>query len=211
MTLHELLYEAAEWRLLGLLFECPRERWRAEIERLACELPSAELRAAVAAVDDAATEGQYHSVFGPGGPAPPREATYRDTLELGSLVSELAMYYDAFGYAPAIDEPPDHVAVEAGFVAYLKLKEAYARADGNEEHAALACTAAAQFIRDHLALMAAPLAAILDTSHLEYLARASAILAGRVGPAPRSTLLPMLQPSDDDDDTGGAEFECAAT
>lgn len=209
MNLNELLREAAEWRLLGLLFECPDAAWRTELENLACELEDEPLRAAVAAVNEAATEGQYHSVFGPGGPAPPREATYRETLELGSLLSELAMYYNAFGYAPHIAEPPDHVGVEIGFVAYLKLKEAYAHAEGDDARAEMAARAAAQFVADHLALIASPLAEVLGTSHLEYLARASQILAARVGPSPRSTRLPMLQGAPDDEE--GGEFTCATS
>jgi nitrate reductase assembly molybdenum cofactor insertion protein NarJ len=209
MNLAELLHEAAEWRLLGLLFECPAPGWRDEIERLAREVPNESLRAAAAAVDEVATEGQYHSVFGPGGPAPPREATYRDTLELGSLLSELSLYYAAFGYAPYLQEPPDHVAIEIGFVAYLKLKEAYAHADGNEEHASLAARATAQFLSDHLALIASPLSETLGASHLEYLAQASRILAARVGPAPRSVRLPILRA--DPDDEGGDEFACATS
>jgi nitrate reductase assembly molybdenum cofactor insertion protein NarJ len=209
MTTSELLHDAAEWHLLGLLFECPGADWRRRVEAIAREVHDDGLRAAVAAIDDTATEGQFHSVFGPGGPAPPREATYRDTLELGSLLSELAVYYDAFGFMPRIEEPPDHVAVEIGFVAYLKFKEGYARATGREEDAEVAARAAAAFIADHLAMMASPLADVLRHSHLEYLACASQILAARVGPAPRSTMLPMLQPSDEDD--GGGAFECAGS
>lgn len=208
MNLNQLLGEAAEWRLLGLLFECPTGRWRDEIAALAGEVPSDALRAAAVAIDEGATEGQYHSVFGPGGPAPPREATYRDTVELGSLMSDLAVYYDAFGFAPRSDEPPDHIAVEIGFVAYLKLKEAYALAEGDDERVALAARAASQFISDHLARLASPLAQTLRHSHLEYLAQASRILAERVGAPPRSAMLPMLPMIDDDD---GSEFVCAAS
>jgi nitrate reductase assembly molybdenum cofactor insertion protein NarJ len=202
-----LVRDAAEWRLIGRLFECPTGAWRGEIEALARELGDADLIAAVDAAGEVATEGQYHSVFGPGGPAPPREATYHDTLELGSLMSELAGYYDAFAYTPPIDESPDHIAVEIGFVAYLRLKEAYARAAGDDEHAALAAAAAARFIADHLAMHATPLANVLAASHLEYLARASRLLAARVGPRPRTGRLPVLPNDPYDED--GSEFVCA--
>jgi hypothetical protein len=128
---------------------------------------------------------------------------------LGTLISELVICYDAFGYAPRLAEPPDHIAVEIGFVAFLKLKEAYARAMGDHDHAGIAARAAAAFIADHLATMAEPLAQILASSPLPYLASASRLLAARVGPRPRSGRLPMLSPALVDEDDGG-QFTCAA-
>ncbi|HUE85136.1 MAG TPA: molecular chaperone TorD family protein [Vicinamibacterales bacterium] len=202
-----LLHDAAAWRLLGRLFECPDASWREDITRLASELQDDGLRAAVAAVGETATEGQYHSVFGPGGPAPPREASYLETLELGSLMSTLAGYYGAFAYDPQLTETPDHVAVEAGFVSYLKLKEAYAYAQGDEARAQVVSDASARFVDDHLAMMAVPLAALLAGSHLDYLAQASSLLAARVGPRRGPMRLTVLQAAPDDDD--GSEFTCA--
>ena len=203
----DLLREAATWRLLSRMFECPDPTWQAEIDALARELGDPDLLVAVSAAADVATEGQYHSTFGVGGPAPPREASYHETLELGSLMSEVAVYYQVFGYSPQLAEAPDHVAVEAGFVAYLKFKEAYALARGEQEHAEAAAIAAKRFVADHLAMLATPLADILATSHLDYLARASRALAARVGPRPATMRLPMLQTASDDDES---EFECAA-
>lgn len=202
-----LLREAATWRLVSRMFECPDERWQAEIDVLARELGDDDLQAAVAAAAGVATEGQYHSTFGVGGPAPPREASYHETLELGSLMSELAVYYEVFSYRPQLPEALDHVAVEAGFVAYLKFKEAYAHARGEKEHAAATESAARRFIADHLAMMATPLADILATSHLDYLARASRALAARVGPRPAARGLPMLRATSTDDEESG--FACA--
>ena len=200
-----LLMEAAEWRLLARLFECPAAEWEADLRQLACEVRDEALRAAASlATDTPPSLGQYHSLFGPGGPAPPREASYRDSLELGSLMSELAGYYDAFGYAPAATEPPDHVAVETGFLAFLKLKEAYALANADEEHAAVTASAAARFRSDHLATLAAPLARVLEDAPLEYVTLAARVLASRVGPVPRPMRLPMAQPTDGNDDA----FEC---
>jgi nitrate reductase assembly molybdenum cofactor insertion protein NarJ len=204
----DVLREAAAWGLLGRLFECPRDGWHREIAALARELGDDELTAVGLAAEAVASEGQYHSVFGPGGPAPPREASYHDTLELGSLMSELAVYYDAFGYSPRGDESPDHVSVEIGFVAYLKLKEAYALAQGEHERAELTAGAVREFVVRHLSMIAAPLATVLAASPLEYLASASRILAVRVGPPPRSTRLPVLQHVSADDDSG-RDFECA--
>lgn len=201
----EVLREAAFWRALGRLFECPDDHWRADIQSLTRELNVPELRTAAAAIADSATPGQYFSVFGPGGPAPPREASYHESLELGSLMSDLARYYHAFAYAPGNTEPLDHVAVELNFVSYLKLKEAYAYAQGHDERAEIASRAAAQFVNEHLTRIATPLAALLAGSHLRYLAHASALLAARVGARPATTRLPMLPIAAPDDD---GDSEC---
>ena len=205
---HDLLRDAARWRLLGRLFECPGEQWRRDVATLAEEIDDAELRAAAGAALVDATEGKYHSVFGPGGPAPPREVSYHDTLELGSLMSELAAYYDVFGYHPTTGEAPDHVSVEAGFVAYLRFKEAYALAAGDAEHAATTLEAAQRFRADHLAIFAAPLAAVLADSGIDYLVQASALLAARAGRRPPRTRLPVFQEPVDD---AGNEFPCCDT
>jgi nitrate reductase assembly molybdenum cofactor insertion protein NarJ len=195
LRVRDLLREAARWRLLGRLFECPSDDWRRDLAVLAREVEDADLRRAAEAAFDGAAEGRYHSVFGPGGPAPPREASYHDTLELGSLMSELTMSYTAFGYRASIHEPPDHVAVELGFLSYLRLKEAYALFGGESEHAAVAAEAAERFRADHLAMLAAPLAAVLAESRIDYLVRASAVLESRVGPRPERARLRVIQPS----------------
>ena len=102
---------------------------------------------------------------------------------------------------------PDHVAVEVGFVAYLRLKEAYALTTGDQELAAMTRRAAARFVTEHLSMMAEALATLLAGSGIEYLAHASTLLAARVGPKPKFKLLPVLQP-DPMDDESGSEFPC---
>jgi hypothetical protein len=52
-------------------------------------------------------------------------------------LSDLARYYEAFGYRPRGEDPLDHVAVEVGFVAYLHLKEALALANEDDEGASV--------------------------------------------------------------------------
>jgi nitrate reductase assembly molybdenum cofactor insertion protein NarJ len=201
----DLVRDAAWWRLLSRLFECPDTTWRTDIERLATELGDPGLDAAVDAALTEATEGQYHSVFGPGGPAPPREVSYHDTLELGSVMSSLAAYYGAFGYEPATRETPDHVAVETGFIAFLRLKEAFALASANPDAAAIAADAAERFRSDHLAMIAGRIAGLLADAPLEYLQKASALLASRVGPKRGPKPLPMVHASSDDEE---CEFSC---
>ena len=72
----DLLRAAAEWRLLGLLFSCPQGDWQAEVAALASEVDDQQLKAAADAARTEASEGLYHTTFGPGGPAAAREVSY---------------------------------------------------------------------------------------------------------------------------------------
>ena len=84
-----LLEQAAEWRLVSLLFECPTKNWREQVAAISLEISDQELRAAAECAQSEASEALYHSIFGPGGPAPPREVSYRESVQLGYLISEL--------------------------------------------------------------------------------------------------------------------------
>lgn len=205
-TQRELLRQAAEWRLLSLLFECPSPAWRRDLEAIAPEIASAELRQAAASALTEATEGRYHSTFGPGGPAPAREASYRNTLQLGHLLAELEAYYQAFGFQPARKEPPDHVAMESAFVGYLRLKQAYALACGDSERAQLTEEAATRFLSEHLATFAAPLATALQSSDTTYLRLAGKALLERAGTS--GAAASPLRVLSNDPDVEQALFEC---
>ncbi|HEX7285889.1 MAG TPA: molecular chaperone TorD family protein [Candidatus Angelobacter sp.] len=201
-----LAQEAAEWRLLSLLFECPTETWHEQITALIHEIADGELKSAAQGALQEASEGLFHHTFGPGGPAPPREATYHQTIQLGYLMSELQAYYNAFAFHPATAEPPDHVAVETEFIAYLKLKQAYALACHDEERAATAAESAQRFLQEHMANIAQPLADHLEGSGITYLAKAGEALLRRVGPpAIAGSSLPILQeePKEDEWSCGG--------
>lgn len=200
-----LLREAAEWRMLGLLFECPSAEWRKQVDALEQELRDPMLREAAGTAIEEASEGDFHSIFGPGGPAPAREVSYHETVQLGYLLSELTTYYGAFAYQPKTEEALDHISVEAGFISYLRLKEAFALANDSVEGAALAAEAATGFIRDHLSFVAQPLAASLANSGFAYLAAAGKALEQRVGP--RRTL-PVLQVLAPDPEGTDSAFDC---
>ncbi|MBK9171334.1 MAG: molecular chaperone TorD family protein [Bryobacterales bacterium] len=197
------LVEAAEWRLLALLFECPAPGWETQIAALARETEDPVLRQAADAAVIEASEGTYHSLFGPGGPAPGREASYLSGVQLGYLISELTAYYNAFAFTPRGSEPPDQVPVEINFIAYLKLKEAYAESRGEAEHAAVVSDAVRSFIADHLSTIAQPLAAALEMVAPSYLVSAGQALLKRTGPPRTGTGAPGL-PLDDDE----AEVTC---
>lgn len=152
-----LVAEAAAWRLAARLLERPVPGWHEAVARLASEVDDPALRSAAVAARDA-VEGHYLALLGPGGPASPREAAYVGLGDPGRALAELRAYYDAFAYRPRAEDPPDHVAVEAGFVSYLRLKEAFALGEGNAEAAATVREARERFERDHLARIARPLA-----------------------------------------------------
>jgi hypothetical protein len=178
----KLMLQAAEWRLLALLLERPLEGWAKQVASLAKEIHDEQLIAAATAAQEQASRSLYDTTFGPGGPAAPREISYRQGLDAGAFLAELTAFYQAFAYQRGDDEPPDHAAVEAGFVGYLKLKELYARVRGNEEEATVVAEAVDRFIQDHLAMLAEPLAASLDRSGIGYLSLAASSLLRRVGP-----------------------------
>jgi nitrate reductase assembly molybdenum cofactor insertion protein NarJ len=184
--MNTLLQESAEWRLLSLFFEYPTQAWREQVAALAANVDDPALQSTARAAIQQGYEGMYHSLFGPGGPVPPREVTYLGGVHFGYLLAELAAYYEAFGYRPRTDESDDHIAVETGFVAYLKLKEAYAQSSGDAQAAELTAAACRRFIEEHLSMLAEPVAQSLANIGPSYLVEASSILAARVGPPRRA-------------------------
>jgi hypothetical protein len=181
-TARSLLHEAATWRLLGLLFERPRPAWRADVVKLATEVEDEEVRAAAGEAEQT-TEGTYLRRIGPGAVASPREVGYRTFDDPGWVLADVNRYYEAFGFRPSVEDPPDHVAVETAFVAFLFLKEAYARAGGDPDGERTAREARERFVAEHLATLAAPLAERLADGSGDALLAAARALAARV-PAP---------------------------
>lgn len=200
MKMNRLLIEAAEWRLISLLFDCPTGDWFQQIAELGKLVANRKLKRAAKAAQGEASEGLFHSVFGPGGPAPGREVSYRSWVEPGCMLSELSAFYDAFSFKPATNEVPDHVAVETGFIAYLRLKELYARECGDDESAEITADAATQFMAEHLSKYAQKLNKLLAASGIEYLQLASEALLARVGPDKDKevkTFLPVIENEDE--------------
>ncbi len=202
---NKLLREAAQWRMTELLFECPSDEWKREVVNLASEVGDNDLRKAAESAQFEASEGLYHATFGPGGPAPPREVTYRSWVQPGYLLAELSAFYDAFAYRPKTPDVPDHVAVEAGFVAYLKLKTSFALANGDIEAAKMTAETAERFVVDHISKFAEKLASSLEFSGIQYLALAGKSLYRLAGKDPdeKRAPLPVLH------EVEGDEFTCA--
>ena len=204
-----LLEDAAEWRLISLLFDCPDQERLEQIDSLSRAANDKKLKRAAKAARKEATEGLFHSIFGPGGPAPGREVSYRGWVQPGYLLSELSSFYDAFAYKPKTHEVPDHVAVETGFIAYMRMKEAFAFECSDTESAAITAEASKTFIDDHLSKYAEQMSKILSNSGIEYLSLAGAALFDRVGKdkdKAKQRYLPVL-----DDDDVEDEIVCGIT
>lgn len=145
-----LVQEAAAFRLAGLLLERPRPGWREDVSGLAREVHDPALEAA-AALAEGGNEAAYLALLGPGGAVSPRHAAHIGVEDPGRRLNRLLELYEAFGYAPrAAEDPPDHIAVEAGFVGFLSLKAAHAEAGADREALALALDARRHFVSEHL-------------------------------------------------------------
>ncbi len=156
-----LVAQAAAWRLASLLLERPRPQWRSEVAELAAEVKEPKLRLSAAETGQA-TEELYHRLFGPGGTISPREVSYCGMEDPGQVMAQLASFYQAFSFTPRREESIDHISVEAGFVGYLFLKEAYADLQGDSESGDITKEARERFIKEHLERCAQGLVDHLD-------------------------------------------------
>lgn len=173
----KLLLEAAEWRLIGLLLTPPDEEdWKQEVSAMASEVEDPGLKNAAAAACLEGEAGCYHTLLGPGGLARPRAVSHGSRMLPGEMLSELRGLYGALGYNPSVKEPPDHVAVMSGFVAYLKLKEAL----GDTDQAQIAQRASFRFVHEHLEHLARSLVLDLESCGPSYLVQAAQALFGKV-------------------------------
>jgi nitrate reductase assembly molybdenum cofactor insertion protein NarJ len=172
----ELLRLAGRWRLLGRCFERPRSGWLDDIRALAAEIDDPLLRATAQRAETAG-EPEYLAVFGPGGTVSPREAAYRPMQDPGRILAEVTGLYRAFAFRPDVEDPPDHVAVETACVAYLMLKEAYARFGNRAEEARRTEAARRAFVEEHLSEFASELSQRLELAGSPLLAQAGSVLA----------------------------------
>lgn len=145
----DFLSDAASWRLLGLLFERPAGDWRAEVGSVASEIQDPELRAAAKSATKA-SEGQYLDLLGPGGLVSPREVAYRGREDPSRILSDVNAFYEAFGFSPRTEDTADHISTELGFLSFLEMKQAYARAAGDSESLGVTTDALSKFVSSHL-------------------------------------------------------------
>jgi TorA maturation chaperone TorD len=183
----EILRAAATWRFIGLLLERPRGSWLAEIRSLSQEAGAPALAGLAESAGDA-SEGIYLRILGPGGTVSPREIAYRAD-DPGAVLASLSEFYQAFAFRPAAEDPPDHLAVEVGFLGYLHLKKAYAQLSGDPDGIAVTDRAITRLEREHLRNIAMPFAAKLAEARApSYLVEAARFLHARIGDAPERSL-----------------------
>ena len=212
-SLRSLVCESARWRVVGLLFRRPDSARSRDVTQIARESGDPELlRAAEAAT--ATTEGLYHAWLGPGGPLSPREVSYRTVEDPGRILAEIGAFHRAFAYRADGEDPSDHVAVAADFVAYLALKEAYATGFTGATDAEVTRDARERFVERHVRPvargMARRLAHVADdvsTAHFVLAVDLLMRLSGaRLGPDEVADLdAPFLPPGLADD-----SFPCGA-
>jgi len=197
---------AVEWRLIGLLLERPRPGWHEEVATLSHEVRDPAVHAAAAAAHGA-SEGDYLRLLGPGGLVSPREVTYQPFADPGRLLAELATVYDAFGFRPRVEEPIDHIAVEAAFVGYLLLKEAFAAARGDRASLSTTARARRNFVETHLATLANAFAQRVGNVAASYLRTLALLLATRLPARLAAQPLRSVGPEDSCDacDLGAAD------
>jgi hypothetical protein len=179
-----LLQQAADYRLIGLLLERPREGWIQQVSELGLTSTDANLRLAAEKAAEA-REGVYLDALGPGGVVSPREVGHRVAGDPGHILSEIEGFYTAFAFQPRTEEPSDHISVEAGFMGFLALKEAYAVSSGDAESAQTTREAAEKFRASHLVAFAEPISVALDNTVVDYLALTGKALLSRTGPRPK--------------------------
>jgi TorA maturation chaperone TorD len=156
----QLLASGAGWHLLSLLLRCPSDTSPASIDALLPELSfglQSEAAKIAKYVKDPDRENAYHRLLGSAGGISPYESDYygygkEGMREKGAVLGDVAAFYRAFGFDPSNEllEAPDHIAVELAFLAFLKLKEAYALMSGDHEARQICCKAEADFLDDHL-------------------------------------------------------------
>jgi hypothetical protein len=177
-----------------LLLERPRAGWHEEVARLAGEMADPTLRAAAAAAQGA-TEGGYLHLVGPGGVVSPRGVASQPFADPGQLLAQVASCYTAFAFRPHVEEPIDHIAGEVAFVGYLLLKEAFAWARGDAAAATTTANARLEFIKAHLAVLAATFAQRLENG-ASYLLVTAQRLAARVPAQPAARVPPLADALD---------------
>ncbi|GAB4135286.1 MAG: hypothetical protein Kow0040_20090 [Thermogutta sp.] len=181
-TARRLLHDAACRRLAALLFAPPDENRARELRALADEIADPALIAAARQALSEADPAVYHSTFGPGGPVSLRQVTHSLHVTPGALLAELAIHYEAFGYHPTDGEPPDHIAVETDFTAFVLMKQAYALASGEADRARDFAGAEKNFAGRHLGILSEAVMKDLRLFPIPYMIAAGEWLAEQVGP-----------------------------
>lgn len=168
-----LVHQAAAMRLVALLFSAPTPESRNEVQALLAEVTDQVLKDAAQRWLDTMDSGRYFACVAPAGPISLRLISYLSRISPGDILAELESCYAAFGYAPSSPEPPDHLAVQADFVAFLFLKWAYAVARCESTTVGLLRKTCKRFSGEFLAPILEDLPQKLSEAQVDCLARAA--------------------------------------
>jgi nitrate reductase assembly molybdenum cofactor insertion protein NarJ len=189
----DVLTHASRWRVISLLLSRPTQERKVEVRQLVDELPPSPLAEAARAWCTEASEGAYLHLLGPGGLVPAREGAYRPFADPGWILADIRRHHDAFGFPPAAEEPPDHIAVLVDFVSYLHLKEAYALETSVPDAAQMTRLSRERFVTEHLSPVAARIAERLEACGATEWSIAARLLAAEVPPPPAAVASPSAE------------------
>jgi TorA maturation chaperone TorD len=192
-TVTEALARGAVYRLLGGAFAYPTPPRLAEVAAAAATAAGrdehapavraslAELAHASAAADPDTVATEYVFLFDRQVRCPPYEGAWGvpQLAGKGAALADIAGFYRAFGLQPASvqHETEDHLVAELEFMSALAIKEAWALAEQDEEHAAITRQAQTAFVTDHLGRWAEAFAdAVAEATPLPYYGAAAALL-----------------------------------
>lgn len=185
-----LLQQAAALRLAALALGPPRPGRDREMQALALEV-SPHLRreaAALAGFDLAAADAAHHRLLGSSGAVSGCESAYPGVFsaDKGTLLADISAFYQAFGFQPGeeLPEPPDHIAVQLAYLAFLSIKEAFAHHRGDREKAEICARAFGDFNQAHLGRWGAALSERLAQRQDSELPLAGVRLALQILPPP---------------------------
>ena len=185
------LVRATLYRLCGAALGYPGPGRLEEVARLARAAaavdrrfhePLTTLADAAEVADDASLAAEYVALFDGAVKCPPYEGAYGAPQIAGksAQLADIAGFYTAFGLEPATGQPDveDHIATELEFLSALAVKEAWALAEREEEHAEVSRNASATFLTDHLGRWAVLFARALETTtELPYYRAVATLLA----------------------------------
>ncbi len=148
--LRSTLVRATGYRLLAHLLTPPEEGW-VQVSRALAEEADLPPDALTTTTDEDVLLEHQH-VFAPTGPLSSCASDHvaEGFAGKGSILGDVAGFYAAFGYEPELREPPDHFALQFGFLALLAMKQAAMAHAGNEEEADVAYRAEMDLLATHV-------------------------------------------------------------
>ncbi len=157
------LIRADVWNLLARAFSRPDAALLASEASVARDMlvasemrehplrdPLAGFAEEATAADASLLEEEYHQLFTTQMLCPPNEGAYHRTSR-GAVVGDIAAFYQAFGLrAREAGGPPDSIAHQLHFLAWMALKEAYAIQQQRPAEVEVTRNATRSFMIDHL-------------------------------------------------------------